>query len=157
VSRSSPLIPITAFIGVRISWLIAARNALFAWFAESASTLASSSSAVRSATRRSSVSTSSRSWAVMSSNATASVPTSSSERTPEVACRSPAWTRLAVAARARMGRVTRRATSAIAIASSNAETRPTSPIVSASWRADPNASSWVISATSPAAWSGSHE
>ena len=56
-----------------------------------------------------------------------------------------------------MGRVTRRATSAIAIASSSAEIRPTSPIVSASWRADPNASSWVISATSPAAWSGSHE
>ena len=36
VSRSRPLIPMTAFIGVRISWLIAARNALFAWLAPSA-------------------------------------------------------------------------------------------------------------------------
>ena len=29
--------PITAFIGVRISWLIVARKALFAWVAASAS------------------------------------------------------------------------------------------------------------------------
>ena len=41
VSSSSPLIPMTAFIGVRISWLIAARNALFAWFAASAAAWAS--------------------------------------------------------------------------------------------------------------------
>ena len=37
VSRSRPVIPITAFIGVRISWLIVARNALFASVAASAS------------------------------------------------------------------------------------------------------------------------
>ncbi len=36
VSSSRPLMPITAFIGVRISWLIVARNALFASFAASA-------------------------------------------------------------------------------------------------------------------------
>ena len=40
VPRSSPVIPITAFIGVRISWLIVARNALFAWVAASASSRA---------------------------------------------------------------------------------------------------------------------
>ena len=45
VSRSSPLIPMIAFIGVRISWLIAARNALFAWFASSAAAVASWASA----------------------------------------------------------------------------------------------------------------
>ena len=45
VSSRSPLIPMTAFIGVRISWLIAARNALFAWFAASAATVASRASA----------------------------------------------------------------------------------------------------------------
>ena len=48
-------------------------------------------------------------------------PTSSSDRTPDVASRSPAWTRLAVSARARIGFVTRRATSAIANASSTAD------------------------------------
>ena len=36
VSSSRPLMPITAFIGVRISWLIVARNALFASLAASA-------------------------------------------------------------------------------------------------------------------------
>ena len=41
VSRSRPLIPMTAFIGVRISWLIAARNALLAWLAPSAAVWAS--------------------------------------------------------------------------------------------------------------------
>ena len=149
--------PITAFIGVRISWLIAARNALFAWFAESASLRATSSSCfcalisrVRSSTRRSSVSTFSRSWAVIASNAVASVPTSSSDSTPDRASRSPAWTRLAVVASARIGRVTRRATNQIPPASSTADTSPTRPITSASWRADPNASSWLISATTPA-------
>jgi len=39
----------TAFIGVRIAWLIAARNALFAWFAPSAATVASWASANRRA------------------------------------------------------------------------------------------------------------
>ena len=43
-------------MGVRISWLMFARNALFAWFASSAA-------AVRSATRCSSVALSSRSSA----------------------------------------------------------------------------------------------
>ena len=42
---SSPLIPITAFIGVRISWLIAARNVLFAAFAASAAARASCATA----------------------------------------------------------------------------------------------------------------
>ena len=37
VSSSRPPIPITAFIGVRISWLIVARNELFALVAASAS------------------------------------------------------------------------------------------------------------------------
>ena len=41
VSRSRPLIPMTAFIGVRISWLMAARNALLAWLALSAAACAS--------------------------------------------------------------------------------------------------------------------
>ena len=36
--------PMMAFIGVRISWLMAARNALFAWFAASAASRASSAS-----------------------------------------------------------------------------------------------------------------
>ncbi len=44
VSSRSPLMPITAFIGVRISWLMAARNALLAWFAPSASRRAAFSS-----------------------------------------------------------------------------------------------------------------
>ena len=44
VFRRSPLIPITAFIGVRISWLIVARNALLASLAASASRRAWSSS-----------------------------------------------------------------------------------------------------------------
>ena len=37
--------PMIAFIGVRISWLIAARNALFAWLASSAASRASWASA----------------------------------------------------------------------------------------------------------------
>ena len=37
VFSSSPLIPMIAFIGVRISWLMVARKALFAWLAASAS------------------------------------------------------------------------------------------------------------------------
>ena len=40
VSSSSPVMPITAFIGVRISWLMLPRNALFAWVAASASSRA---------------------------------------------------------------------------------------------------------------------
>ena len=47
VSSSSPLIPITAFIGVRISWLIVARNEPFAAFASSARRVCSSSCANR--------------------------------------------------------------------------------------------------------------
>ncbi len=42
--------PRTAFIGVRISWLMLARNRLFAWFAASASSLATSSSCVLTST-----------------------------------------------------------------------------------------------------------
>ena len=51
VSRSKPAIPITPFIGVRISWLILAKNWLFAWLAASAASLAfriSSSACLRS-------------------------------------------------------------------------------------------------------------
>ena len=44
VPSSSPLMPMIAFIGVRISWLIVARNALFASFAASALRRASWSS-----------------------------------------------------------------------------------------------------------------
>ena len=44
VSRSSPLMPMTAFIGVRISWLIVARNELFASLAASAAARASCAS-----------------------------------------------------------------------------------------------------------------
>ena len=40
----------TPFSGVRISWLIVARNALLAWLAASASSRASTSSRVRSST-----------------------------------------------------------------------------------------------------------
>ena len=45
VSSRRPVMPITAFIGVRISWLMVARNALFACAAASASSRARSSSA----------------------------------------------------------------------------------------------------------------
>ena len=44
VPTSRPLMPMTAFIGVRISWLIEARNVLFASFAASASRRAATSS-----------------------------------------------------------------------------------------------------------------
>ncbi len=40
VSSRRSVIPITPFIGVRISWLIFARNSLFARFADSAAILA---------------------------------------------------------------------------------------------------------------------
>src|SRR5213596_397486 len=40
VSSNSSVIPRTPFIGVRISWLILARNELFAWFADSAASRA---------------------------------------------------------------------------------------------------------------------
>ena len=43
VSSSSPLMPITAFIGVRISWLIVARNEPLAALASSAMRVCSSS------------------------------------------------------------------------------------------------------------------
>ena len=45
VRRRSPLIPMIAFIGVLISWLIVARKALLACAADSASSRARSSSA----------------------------------------------------------------------------------------------------------------
>ena len=48
VSRTSAIIPMMPCIGVRISWLMRARNSLLAWFAASAASLASASSAVRS-------------------------------------------------------------------------------------------------------------
>jgi len=40
VSSSRLVMPITAFMGVRISWLIVARNTLLAWLADSAASLA---------------------------------------------------------------------------------------------------------------------
>src|SRR5205823_11175631 len=40
VSSNSSVIPRTPFIGVRISWLILARNELFAWLADSAASRA---------------------------------------------------------------------------------------------------------------------
>jgi hypothetical protein len=43
VSSSRPVIPMTPFIGVRISWLMLARNSLLAAFAASAARRASSS------------------------------------------------------------------------------------------------------------------
>ena len=45
VSSSSSVMPMTPFMGVRISWLMLARNSLFARFASSATTLAAPSSA----------------------------------------------------------------------------------------------------------------
>ena len=54
VSDSSSAIPMIALSGVRISWLMLARKSLFARLATSAASLASRSSAVRSATRCSS-------------------------------------------------------------------------------------------------------
>ena len=44
VSRSSAVMPMMPFIGVRISWLIAARKSLFARLAISAASFASDSS-----------------------------------------------------------------------------------------------------------------
>ena len=46
VSINNPLMPIMAFIGVRISWLIIARKALLAWLASSACWRAASASAL---------------------------------------------------------------------------------------------------------------
>jgi len=45
-NSSSPVIPITPFIGVRISWLIIARNSDFAWADASASRASSIARAV---------------------------------------------------------------------------------------------------------------
>ncbi len=108
------------------------------------------SSAVRSSTRRSRVSTFSRSWAVMSLNAMVSVPTSSREVTGAVALRSPAVTAVAVFASRMIGRVTWRAISHMPTASNSAESRPTTPIVSASCWAGAKAVDWG-SSTSRAA------
>ena len=52
VSSSSPPIPMIAFIGVRISWLMVARNTLLASFAASASAFASCADANRRALSR---------------------------------------------------------------------------------------------------------
>ncbi len=41
VSRASAVMPITPFMGVRISWLITARNSLLAWLAACAACMAS--------------------------------------------------------------------------------------------------------------------
>ncbi len=85
---------ITAFIGVRISWLITARNALFAWFAASAALRASTSSALvfsRPARPVSSACATSRS-------SPPPVPR------PVRAARSPAWSRRAVPSSARVSR-----------------------------------------------------
>ena len=50
VLSTSSVIPSTPFIGVRISWLIVARNSLFARLAASAWSLASCNSRVRACT-----------------------------------------------------------------------------------------------------------
>ena len=55
VSSSSSVMPMTPFIGVRISWLMLARNSLLARLADSAASLAfcsSTSVCLRSATSR---------------------------------------------------------------------------------------------------------
>jgi hypothetical protein len=54
VWRSSSVMPRMPFIGVRISWLIVARNSLFARLPASARSLALRSSAVRDSTSASS-------------------------------------------------------------------------------------------------------
>ena len=61
VSSASSVMPMMPFIGVRISWLMLARNSLLAWFASSATRVAATSSAVRSRTLRSRSSVSARS------------------------------------------------------------------------------------------------
>ena len=50
LSISSSFMPSTPFMGVRISWLMVARNCDFAWLASSACSLAARSSAVRRCT-----------------------------------------------------------------------------------------------------------
>ena len=50
LSSNTPVIPTTAFMGVRISWLMRARNSLLARLASSARARAASASAVRSRT-----------------------------------------------------------------------------------------------------------
>ena len=52
VSRSSPVRPITAFIGVRISWLTLARKCDFSTEAWIASSRAGASSTLRAGSRR---------------------------------------------------------------------------------------------------------
>ncbi|MNY53229.1 hypothetical protein D3C86_1889670 [compost metagenome] len=47
VSSARAVMPMIPFMGVRISWLILARNSLFAWFADSAAALACARSWVR--------------------------------------------------------------------------------------------------------------
>ena len=61
VSSASSVMPMMPFSGVRISWLMFARNSLFAWLASSATRVAAASSAVRSRTLRSRSSVSARS------------------------------------------------------------------------------------------------
>ena len=94
VSRASPVMLMIAFIGVRISWLITARNALFAWLAASAAALASaiSACAVPSASRP-------ESSACATSPSSLRPPVS-----PVRAERSPAFIRRAVPSSARVSR-----------------------------------------------------
>ena len=68
VSSSSSVMPITPFIGVRISWLMFARNSLFARFADSATCMArlvASSARSRSSSDRVRSSSARRSWAAL--------------------------------------------------------------------------------------------
>ncbi len=94
VSSASPVMLMMAFIGVRISWLITARNALLARFAASAASLASAISfcAVASAASPES-----------SARATSLNSPAPSER-PVRADRSPAFIRRAVCSRDRVSR-----------------------------------------------------
>ena len=46
VCRAEPVMPMTPFMGVRISWLMLARNSLLAWLAASAASFASSDAVI---------------------------------------------------------------------------------------------------------------
>ena len=91
---SSSVMPITPLSGVRISWLMLARNSLLARLAASACSLARSSSS-RERTRR-----------TMSLNARASSPNSSRRSARRTRSRSPPATRRTPCTNSRTGRVT---------------------------------------------------
>ena len=76
-SSASRFIPMMAFMGVRISWLMLARKVLFAWLAASAASLAASRSRVRCATSSSRNRSRASILAIMSLNPSARRPNSS--------------------------------------------------------------------------------